>query len=369
MSGHEHERLSAYLDGELGASERDELALHLASCAECAARLAELAAVDDAARALAADAPPGYFDALPGRVRARLGPRAPARRLPAWGWAVAAALLLAVVTPLTWRAAAPQLGPPAGPAALAPRPTALPAANEPPVEATRAASNAAPKPAGAPAPLKEQARKSGEGFAAAPAGADRELPATDTLQRREPAAPPAPAARSYLPPAAGALARADAVPAQPERSAAEVRDSRARENVAAREAAAAPAEQKAAAAPEPQAQAALAASGAGARIEERVAAASTPVTDDEWRRLASTHPQSAEEWRRLREELRRFAEAWPEGPHAAAARLRVVEAGHSAWRASGNPADEAAFRADAQAYLEREDARDADKARVRRLLR
>jgi predicted component of type VI protein secretion system len=79
--------------------------------------------------------------------------------------------------------------------------------------------------------------------------------------------------------------------------------------------------------------------------------------------------QTADEWRRLREELRHFAEAWPESPHAAAARLRAVEAGHSAWRASGNPADEAVFRADAQAYLEREDARDADKARVRRLLR
>jgi hypothetical protein len=262
------------------------------------------------------------------------------------------------------------LGSPAAPAAIAPQRTVTPAATEPRAELARAASGAAPKQRGDADARKDQALKSEEGFAALPAGAGREQPAADALQRIQPAAPPPPTASSNAPSASGALARAAGAPARQERPAADERDSRARENEAARDAAAAPAEQKVAAAPEPQAQAARAAPGAaGARIEERVAAASTPVTDDEWRRLVAVRAQSADEWRRLRDELRRFAEAWPEGPHAAAARLRAVEAGHSAWRASGNPADEAVFRADAQAYLEREDARDADKARVRRLLR
>ena len=46
-SGHEHERLSAYLDGELAPAERARLAAHLEACAECTARLAELAARKD----------------------------------------------------------------------------------------------------------------------------------------------------------------------------------------------------------------------------------------------------------------------------------------------------------------------------------
>ena len=61
MNGHERERLSAYLDGELAPAERAKVAAHLGACAECAARLAELAAVDEAAAALPAEAPHGYF--------------------------------------------------------------------------------------------------------------------------------------------------------------------------------------------------------------------------------------------------------------------------------------------------------------------
>jgi anti-sigma factor RsiW len=363
VSSHEHERLSAYLDGELPAGEREEVAQHLAACAECAARLAEFAAVGDAAATLAAGAPSGYFEALPGRVRARLEPRA-AHRLPVWGWAVAAALLLAVVTPLTLRrlpapesTSAGRPAPAAAPPAAEPVPLQSAATPAPPqgaadervaaerlqAETGRGASPAAPKAAARRADArKDQASKGEEGFAGAPFDSDHEQPATGRL-----------------------------LPGRPERRALDERDARARENAVAPDAAAAPAEQKtAAAAPEAQAKAALAAPpSAGARIEERVAAASTPLTDDEWRRLAAARPQSAEEWRRLREGLRRFAETAPEGPHAPAARLRTIEAGHSAWQASRDPDDEAVFRADAEVYLQRDDARDADKARVRRLLR
>ncbi len=92
------------------------------------------------------------------------------------------------------------------------------------------------------------------------------------------------------------------------------------------------------------------------------------AADEEWRRLQAARPQSVEEWRRLREELRGFADAAPAGPHADAARLRTIEAGYTAWRSGGDAADEAVFRRDAAAYLERgEDAK--NKARVRGLLR
>ena len=126
MSGHEGERLCAYLDGELPPGERAEVEAHLAACPACSALLADMTAVDAAAVSLPAAAPKGYFDAFPSRVVARLGAvsksPARARRLPAWTWAAAAALLLAVVAPLTLRQPAP--GPanaadaaaPAGPA-------------------------------------------------------------------------------------------------------------------------------------------------------------------------------------------------------------------------------------------------------------
>ena len=46
--------------------------------------------------------------------------------------------------------------------------------------------------------------------------------------------------------------------------------------------------------------------------------------------------------------------------------MRAIEAGYAAWRTTGHADDEAAFRREAQAYLERSDA--LQKERVRRLL-
>lgn len=57
MTGHETERLSAYLDGELAGAEREELEAHLAGCAECAATLADLERIVADARSLE-DRPP-----------------------------------------------------------------------------------------------------------------------------------------------------------------------------------------------------------------------------------------------------------------------------------------------------------------------
>jgi Putative zinc-finger len=102
---HETDRLSAYLDRELPAVERGAVEAHLRDCADCTRHLAELAAVDAAARDLpTAEPPAGYFEAFPARVRQRLGtrPRTLSRR-PPWLLALAAGLLVAVLAPAVWR--------------------------------------------------------------------------------------------------------------------------------------------------------------------------------------------------------------------------------------------------------------------------
>ena len=379
MSDHEHERLSAYLDGELPPEEMSAVAAHVAACPECAARLAEFAAVDEAAAALAATAPSGYFEALPGRMRARLEPRrSGARRLPVWTWAAAAALLLAVVTPLTLsKRSSLQMEPSSArerPAAAPP-----PTLEAPAVEAPRAklqkvapptAGPALSRPAANAAPSSDERAKREQEFAATPpADADREgLPAEPAAEARR----DAPVGALRLP-APGALSRV-------EPQAARSRDAAAAQEELADKGARKPA----APAPEPKAADAIAETLAQAAPEGKTvqqnaaiggAAGHTPAytekdaaADEEWRRLQAARPQSVEEWRRLREELRHFADAAPTGPHADAARLRTIEVGHTAWRSGGDSADEAVFRRDAAAYLERgEDAK--NKARVRGLLR
>ena len=101
MSGHLGERLSALLDGELSAGERAEAQVHLRECPACAQQLEELAVVDAMARDVPVEAPAGYFDELPGRVRTRLRARPRARRAPLAVWAAAAAavVMVAVVAP------------------------------------------------------------------------------------------------------------------------------------------------------------------------------------------------------------------------------------------------------------------------------
>src|SRR5260221_725391 len=141
MSEHVRERLSAYLDRELAADDADAVLAHLRGCEACQSHLAALTSLDKVARALPVEAPAGYFDTLPGRVRARLeatssrpavarlarpAVRPPLRRLPAWTWAVAAALLLAVVVPITLRetqSLAPPTRPVVTPAVPAPQAT------------------------------------------------------------------------------------------------------------------------------------------------------------------------------------------------------------------------------------------------------
>jgi len=197
-------------------------------------------------------------------------------------------------------------------------------------------------------------------FAQAPREADArtDAPAAGAVARAAPEpAPPA------APPPATALeeeAAASAAPAKPDAAVAEPRQ---QEAVGAKR----PAPRDATS---DLASGEVDAMGARGRVVRPApagtAAAKLLASEAEWQRLETTRPRTPEEWRRLREDWRRFVTRDPEGTLADAARLRMIEAGRSAWRASSDPADEAAFREDAAAYLEREAAPQKD--RVRRLL-
>jgi hypothetical protein len=159
MTSHVQEHLSAFMDGALSASEQAAVQEHLRLCSACTRLLEELSVVDEAARALPVDAPAGYFDTFAGRVRRRLEDehRAPkARPMPRWALALAAGLLLAVVTPLTVR----QLHRPQPPATDEPRVASVGQKAEGNPEPARAPASASAVPAPSP------------GFAAAPPAQD-----------------------------------------------------------------------------------------------------------------------------------------------------------------------------------------------------
>jgi hypothetical protein len=92
-----NERLSEYLDGELGPAERAACEAHLAGCASCRALLDDLARLQRAARALPARPP--ERDLWPGIERA-LGRGAPRT---AWLLAFAAGVLVTLGALLAYR--------------------------------------------------------------------------------------------------------------------------------------------------------------------------------------------------------------------------------------------------------------------------
>ena len=340
MGGHEHERLSAYLDDALAPAERARVADHVGACAECAERLAELAAIDEAVASLRSEAPRGYFESFPQRVRARLEPRSRPRRLPAWTWAAAAAALLLVVTPLTLlRRPAPRMSvpaqemPAAAPPALAKAQAPL-AAHAP--EASRVEPKAESQPRrpaavlASPEPVKRE-----PAFASAPTAAD--------ARSAEEEAAPAAARKQNVAALADAPAAAEAVAteARSPLQASGEREIGERPGIAGR-----------------------AATDETAPARGRVAA---PAAEADWRRLDAARPRTPAEWRRLREDWRRFVTRDPRSPQVDEARVRMIEAGREAWRAGSDPADEALFHRDAADYLDQGDA--AQKERVQRLLR
>jgi hypothetical protein len=210
------------------------------------------------------------------------------------------------------------------------------------------------RPAANAAPSSDERPKHEQEFAAAPKDADREgQPAEPAAEARR----DAPVGALRLP-APGALSRVEPQAPRSRDAAAPAPEPKAADAIAEALAEAAPAGKTV-----QQNGAIGGAAGRTPAYTEKDAAA-----DEEWRRLQAARPQSVEEWRRLREELRLFADAAPAGPHADAARVRTIEVGYTAWRSGGDAADEAVFRRDAAAYLERgEDAK--NKARVRGLLR
>jgi hypothetical protein len=244
--------------------------------------------------------------------------------VPAWTWAVAAALVLAVVTPLTLRSPRPTVG--RTPAAATPGP-------EPVHEA------AAPAPA---APAPEPARK-----AALP------RPSSPPLQALPEAA--APASQPLAPRdetfAGNAFAREGAAPAPPPAAGGplEARAKGGRERLSA---------DAVETVVEPMAR--------SAEREDLLVAGIAEDPERAFRRLDAVRPSTGDEWRRLRDDWAAFVSAYPDTPRADEARVRSVEAAWEAWRASGAPEDEAVFRRDARVYLERADARQAP--RVQRLI-
>ncbi len=374
MTAHVRERLSAFLDGELPGLEREAVMAHLRTCAACTGHLELLRAVDAGTRALAVSAPPGYFEALPGRIRSRLesaqGPRT--LRLPVWTWAVAAALLLAVVTPLTLNKA------PLPPAPEAPYPAKVGAASTAPPSAAEGFAFSAPEEApgkvasGRLAESKDDMAKlrkrqpeanradRPEPRAAVPSlSAKEELDARAELQEayreQERPAEPAPWRRSPRPGGPSAQQQAPlqaqaAPPYAPPPAAAPAESVEALESrEAPRDEALAPRE-KAAVAP------------ATGRVSPSVSASE----DQFFRRLMAPVPRTLAALRERREAWRSFSLEFATSPRADEARVRVIESGAEAWRLGADPADLSRAREDAAAYLARRDA--AQAARVRAIL-
>ncbi|MFN2421139.1 MAG: zf-HC2 domain-containing protein [Gemmatimonadota bacterium] len=124
--------LSAWVDGELYAAERDEVESHLRRCAECAALAADLRALTTRAASLedrppAHDLWPGIRERLAASPRARVVPLDAARRISlSWTQLAAAAITLIVIAGgSVWLAlSGREIMPGTGPSSVADRGTA-----------------------------------------------------------------------------------------------------------------------------------------------------------------------------------------------------------------------------------------------------
>lgn len=358
MTPHVRSRLSAYLDGELPVAERGAVDQHLRVCAACARRLEDLAALDEAARALPVAAPAGYFEQLPARVRARLTPKpSDAWRPPAWSWAVAAALLLAIVTPATLLrrdATFPEAaghGAPVEPAR--PSPEAIPshaATRDDKLEASKRLGYLE----GAPsvAPLQERASSAPAAPPPTVAGAAPAPGSVEGRLRKQEPQPRAttrprdngPAVAVFAQPAEP-LADARAVPSKDDAD----RQAAAEEDLARPKATAPGARRREAVmVPAP-------ALSAGRASSAEACSAGL---------LARGVPVSLAEARVLREGWRACLRDFPAAPGADAARVRMIEAGVDVYRRSGDEKDLEQVRADAAEYLARADAGQPERVRA-----
>jgi hypothetical protein len=372
MSAHVLERLSAYLDGELRQEEQAAVREHLGGCAECARELGELATLDDAARALPAEPPPGYFEALPARVRARLEPQRRAPRWPVWSWAAAAALLLAVLTPaVLYRSRAPaslDSEPPAAALPTEPR-SADPSALEGEAVVGGALSPET-QPSSVPMLAVPESKREAEPqpeFARPPSRMLRQERVAPRPTPAQPMAPPptvAPEAGS-----AGAVATPPAValPAE-EESAVDDREvaadtvgsavlqRRVPESDRPREALRDEAPRKKAVA-----------EGERRNTVAGLAERRSPLAPADAlyaQLLAASPPADADAARDRREAWRAFARDHASHAGADEARVRALEAGGELYRLGQDPRDLESLRADAAAYLARPDAAQPDRVRA-----
>ena len=413
MTGHVRESLSAYLDRELPAGDEAQVEVHLRGCEACRRHLETLAAVDATARSLPVEAPAGYFDSLPGRVRARVEAAArpdPATRpagavrrwrsghwagaaLPAWTWAVAAALLLGVVTPLTILSLRSPATPPATPREPAPFAAAplspdqgegsspadapsSPAMRPPPPapsEAPRrmaddfrlrdgddraaverkktaptAGASAYARPAPVPAPAEpRKAEPEVAGFAAAPP-----VPRDEARPRAPGPGGPFPQQQGPAPGASRELAEAQAPPATGGR--AEEMATPAGEISAAEDATLPMAAEEAKAAATP--------GRAGVQEGERSSRSRSDAAlgrgrdEVEYQRLLAPGEETLDALRARREGWRAFASRFPQSRRADEARVQAVETGARIYRLTGDRGDKEQVEQDAAAYLARPDA-------------
>ena len=377
MSSHPGDRLSAFLDGELSAAERAEVQGHLRECAACTRELEELGAVDAFARELPVEAPAGYFDELPGRVRARVRRPARAPRMALWAVAAAAAVMAVVVTPVVLVHKQDVLAPAATAVPEVPAPAAVPPATVPPLlqyspPASLADTNAAaPRAQPVPAKREADARLLEREKADAPAENPLSKTQAQTAGGRDAAALP-PAAPAVAPPPAAAGAVQNAPAGFEARDAAAAPTSTMAESVevqsaksqappaqeAAREETGADAKKERA---RPAERKLAAGSGAFAHPDDRAL-----MADKRYEALVARPAASAAEARALGEAWELFARDVPAGPRADEARVRAIEAAVRAWTLGHDPADLTRARARGTAYLEMENAPQA--ARVRTAL-
>jgi hypothetical protein len=375
---HVQDHLSAYLDGELLAPERAAVETHLRTCPECTRHLEELRAVDEAARELDVEAPSGYFDSLPARVRARLpAPRRgvwgvrrsappsstsergfiPRERTtpPAWVWAAAAVLVLAALTPLTFRrttSPVPDAAKTEEAGSFRPAPTTPPA--EAPLAddslaATRDKAATATERNAAPEGKDEKRREREKANATAPAVGGR---TSEYAAKRPPHPPPAPSLQKHVGPWAQSPAASQAQTA-------------ARAEEAQKEATPEPKKQAAPAGKSDRDQA-LAGARADAPPPPAAPAFAQAPGEDRYRELLGRKADSPEGARKLHDDWNAFARGHPDSPQADEARVRAMEASALAFNLGRDPRDRERARAAAQAYLARPDAVQA--ARVRALL-
>jgi hypothetical protein len=354
---HPVELLSAFLDGELDADARAGVEAHLAQCPACTARLDDFTAVDAIVRRRLVDAPAGYFEALPSRVRDRIRGRRQ-RRPPVWAWAAAAGILLAVLTPLTiqLRRPAPILGP--APGTVAPAMSA----STPPAPSPESAGEAAALP---PAAVRPQAAKAPAEARKDEAGPRNEPARQRAMATEPPVSEPAVAGRLAQAPAERPLP-APGAPASSERPAAPAVTTNEVSPPAGMPDKALPSTAKTADLEEGKT--------ARSRLEEREHAEAEADTVSRGlrggtaaRRIETPDEgelRTAEEARRLRETWRAAAAHEASPAEADEARVRAIEAGIRAWRLGADPKDLARAREDARVYLARKDARQPDRVRA-----